>query len=113
LALERWVEQRFFIGIYTSPSKDPASDQRPPPTLWEQIDRIIDRKLNNENNRVISSEGSSSQQQDKKGTEQDISDTTDFEDFDFEDFEYLEDFEDFEDFEYFDEEESDCWFNMI
>lgn len=101
LALERWVERRFSIGIFTSPSEDPASDQRPPPTLWEQINRIIDKKSNDEE---MSSEGSSSQQ-DRKRPVQNINDIIDFEDF--EDF----DFEEFEEFD--DEEESSCWFDMI
>ncbi|CAB4415406.1 unnamed protein product [Rhizophagus irregularis] len=68
LALERWVQQRFSKGIFTSPSEDPTSDQRPPPTLWEQINRIIDKKSNNEE---IFSEGSSSQQ-DRKINEEEI-----------------------------------------
>ncbi|PKK79837.1 hypothetical protein RhiirC2_704719 [Rhizophagus irregularis] len=91
LALERWVQQRFSKGIFTSPSEDPTSDQRPPPTLWEQINRIIDKKSNNEE---IFSEGSSSQQ-DRKITVQDFED---FEDFNFEDFD--------DEFEEIEEEES-------
>ncbi|CAB4373185.1 unnamed protein product [Rhizophagus irregularis] len=98
LALERWVQQRFSKGIFTSPSEDPTSDQRPPPTLWEQINRIIDKKSNNEE---IFSEGSSSQQ-DRKITVQDFED---FEDFNFEDFD--------DEFEEIEEEESSCWFDMI
>src|SRR5256885_17269512 len=71
-ALERWVEQRLSKVVHTSPSEDPESDQRPPSTLWEQINQIIDKKLSNgkrdsrQGESSQRAEGSSSRRQGKK-----------------------------------------------
>jgi hypothetical protein len=92
-ALERWVEQRLSKGIHTSPSEDPESDQRPPSTLWEQINRIIDKKLSNGKQQSESfqrAEGSFRRQEGK--IVQNNIDIIDLEALD---------------------EESDCWFDLI
>ncbi|CAG8502719.1 2537_t:CDS:2 [Acaulospora colombiana] len=44
LALREWVDERFKKGITTSPRNDPDTQERPPKTLWAEIDSIIDER---------------------------------------------------------------------